>query len=147
MYLLRYERSACRARLVFDGRAKRICARVTAETRGGKMCEKFEFQSGEKSRLPQQSGNRARSSNTSIYTYNIIIILSTYIIYFVFKSKKTRSIKCAHCTLYTAHCSWHHAGTLHNDNMCIFCGRNVKICTIFRYIANNTVILLMSVYQ
>jgi len=83
MYLLRYERSACRARLVFDGRAKRICARVTAETRGGKMCEKFEFQSGEKSRLPQQSGNRARSSNTSIYTYNIIIIIIIIIIYIV----------------------------------------------------------------
>jgi len=89
MNLLRYERSACRAQLVFDGRAKRICARVTEGTRGGKMCEKFEFQSGEKSRLLQLSGNRAQSGDTSIYTYNIIIIIITtiylpkYILYIV----------------------------------------------------------------
>lgn len=38
------------------------------------MCEKFEFKSEEKSRLPQLSGNRARSGDTSIYTYYIIII-------------------------------------------------------------------------
>lgn len=75
MNLLRYERSAYRARLVFEGRAKRICARVTTGTRGGKMWEKFEFQSGEKSRLLQLSRNRARSGNTSIYTYNIIITI------------------------------------------------------------------------